>query len=143
MFGWLGSIIGGIASSFATPLLSYLTAARNAALDGFRTGAGLDAEAYKAWLSYQVEITAAKAAANSWWGPRVLMMIVGTPAALHTAFVFLDTTFTFGSGHYGSLGVPKLPPDYFDFEKMIVSSLFVVSTVGPMASAATAWLHRK
>ncbi len=141
-----GAIIGlaqGIVSGLVGPVFTYLGKRQDAQLDGFKSAAGIDQVAYQAYLTYQIQITAAKAAANSWWGARLLYMVVGLAAVLHASAVFLDTTFTFGSGHYGSLAIPKLPEAYFEFEKMIVFSLFVVSTLGAPVSAVASWLHRK
>ena len=123
--------------------MSYLNKRQDAQLAGFQTASGIDATAYAAFLNYQVAIGQQKAAANAWWGARLLYLVVGGAAAAHTAAVFLDSTVRLGCGHYGCLGVPVLPPAYADYERVIVYSLFVVSTIGPPVSAATAWLHRR
>ena len=143
MFTIIQQIVQGLVSGVFTPLMTYLGKRQDNQLAGFQTAAGIDAAAYGAFLDYQIAIGAQKAAANAWWGARALYLIVGGAAAIHTAAVFLDSTFTFGSGHYGRFGIPVLPGAYAEYERIIVYSLFVVSTVGPPASAVTAWLHRR
>ena len=143
MFTIIQQIVQGLVSGVFTPLMSYLAKRQDTQLAGFQTAAGIDAAAYASFLNYQLGITQAKAAANSWWDARLLYLAVGGAAAAHTVAVFLDSTVKLGCGHYGCLGVPVLPPAYGDYEKVIVYSLFVVSTIGPPASAVTAWLHRK
>lgn len=137
--GGLSSLISGVLS----PLFGWLNKKQDVTLDGFKTAGQIDVQAYQAALAHDLEINRLKLQASSWWGARLLYMIVGLCACLHTAAVFLDSTFTWGTGSYGNLAVPKLPPDYFAFEQMIIGSLFVVSTVGQLPSAVAAWLHRK
>ena len=146
MFALISSLASGLISGVVSPLFAWLNKKQDTQLEGFQTAAGLDVAAYGAFLNYQVAIGAQKAAANSWWGARVLYLIVGGSAALHTAAVFLDSVpwwTPWGAHVIGSWGVPALPTVYADYERVIVTSLFVVSTLGPPASAVTAWLHRK
>ena len=143
MFTIIQQIVTGLVSGVFTPLLTYLGKRQDNQLAGFQSAAGIDAAAYGAFLNYQVAIGQQKATANSWWGARALYLVVGCAAAAHTAAVFLDSTAKLGCGHYGCLGVPVLPPAYAEYERVIVYSLFVVSTIGPPSSAVTAWLHRK
>ena len=143
MFAFISSLASGLMSGFVGPLFTWLNKKQDTSLAGFQTATGQDTVAYQAYLQYQVQVGAQKAAANSWWGAKVLYLLVGGTAALHTAAVFLDSTVRFGCGHYGCLGIPPLPGAYADYEHVVVYSLFVVSTLGPPASAATAWLHRK
>ena len=143
MFTIIQQIVTGLVSGVFTPLMSYLGKRQDNQLAGFQTAAGIDAAAYGSFLTYQLGITQAKAAANSWWGARALYLVVGGAAAAHTAAIFLDSTVKLGCGHYGCLGVPPLPAAYAEYERIIVYSLFVVSTIGPPASAVTAWMHRK
>ena len=143
MWSMIVSLVQGIVTGVVGPVFTYLGKKQDDTLVGFQTGTGADTVAYQAYLQYQVQIGAQKAAANSWWGAKVLYLLVGGTAALHTAAVFLDSTVRFGCGHYGCLGIPPLPGAYADYERVVVYSLFVVSTLGPPASAATAWLHRK
>ena len=139
VFSALGTFITGI----LTPYLNYKTETANVALDGFKTAAGVDEAGYEAYLKYEASVMAARAAEASWWGPKLLLMIVGVPACLHVALISLDSTFTFWTGHYGALGIAKLPPDYFAYEKVVIDFVFGVSVIGPPASAVAAWLHRK
>lgn len=137
--GGLSSLISGV----LTPWFSYLNKRQDVTLDGFKTATGADAEAYKAYLAYRAQVDSLHVAETSWWGPKLLLMIVAMPACLHVALVFLDSTFTFGTGHYGSLGIAKLPLDYFVFEQRVIEFLFGAAVAGPMASAVSSWLHRK
>ena len=146
MFALVSSMFSGLMSGLVGPLFTWLNKKQDTQLAGFQTAAGIDQAAYATFMQYQIAIGAQKAAANSWWGARVLYLIVGGSAALHTSAVFLDSVpfWTFWGVHVvGSWGVPALPPIYADYERVIVYSLFVVSTLGPPASAVTAWLHRK
>ncbi len=143
MFTIIQHIVTGVVSGVFAPLMTYLGKRQDNQLAGFQTAAGIDAAAYAAFLNYQVAIGQQKRAANSWWGARALYLVVGGTAAAHTAAVFLDSTAKLGCGHYGCLGVPVLPTAYADYERVIVYSLFVVSTLGPPSSAITNWLHRK
>lgn len=143
MWSMIFSLVQGIVTGVVGPVFTYLGKKQDVTLDGFKTATGADEASYGAWLQYQVAMGAQKASANSWWGARLLYLIVGGTAAIHTAAIFLDSTLRFGCGHYGCLAIPPLPGAYADYERMIVYSLFVVSTVGPPASAVTAWLHRK
>ncbi len=143
MFALISSLSSGLMSGLVTPLFAWLNKRQDTQLAGFQTAAGIDQAAYAAYLNYQVAIGQQKAAANGWWGARALYLVVGGAAAAHTATIFLDSTVKFGCGHYGCLGVPPLPVAYAGYERLVVTSLFVVATVGPPASAVAAWLHRR
>ena len=143
MFTIIEQLVQGLVTGVIGPLFTWLNKKQDTQLAGFQTAAGTDTAAYSAWLTYQVAITQAKASANAWWGAKLLYLMVGIGAAGHTFAIFLDSTVRLGCGHYGCLGVPPLPALYADYEKIIVYSLFVVSTIGPPASAITAWLHRR
>ncbi len=143
MFTLVQQLVTGLVSGVVGPLFTWLNKKQDAQLAGFQTAAGIDAAAYRAWLDYLVAVGQQKAAANAWWGAKLLYLGVGGTAALHTAAIFLDSTVRLGCGHYGCLAVPPLPTAYADYERVVVYSLFVVSTLGPPASAVTAWLHRR
>jgi hypothetical protein len=146
MFALISSMFSGLMSGLVGPLFTWLNKKQDTELEGFQTAAGIDQAAYATFMQYQIAIGAQKAAANSWWGARALYLVVGGAAALHTVGVFLDSVpfwTPWGAHAVGSWAVPALPPIYADYEKVIVYSLFVVSTLGPPASAVTAWLHRK
>lgn len=136
--GGLGSLVSGV----FTPLFSYLDKKQDTTLDGFKAGAGVDADTYKAWLAYRTQIESQRAAETSWWGPKLCLMIVAVPMCLHVALVALDSSCTFWTGHYGVLGIPPLPGVYASFEERVIDLIVGASVVGPMASAASAWLHR-
>ena len=143
MLAWISSVISGLASGIVGPIFTYLGKKEDVTLDGFKSAAGLDTAAYQAALEHDVAIQQLKLQANSWWGPRVLYMIVGLAAVVHAASVFVDSTFRMGCDHYGCMGIPKLPPDYFAFEQMVIGSLFVVSLVEkPINALSAMWLGR-
>lgn len=143
MFTVIAQLVQGLVSGVLGPLFAWLNKKQDTELAGFQTATGTDQAAYAAWLQYQLGLTQAKAAANAWWGAKALYLVVGGAAAAHTAAVILDSTIKLGCGHYGCLGVPPLPGTYADDEHVIIYALFVVSTLGPPASAAAAWLHRR
>ena len=140
MFALISSLFSGLVRGPVPRPFDRLnkTGARPA---GFQTAAGIDRGAYAAYLNYQVVVGRQKAAANAWWGARALYLIVGGTAAAHTSAIVLDWTVRPGRGHHGRLGVPALPPVHAGYERLIVTSLFVVSTLGPPASTAAAWLR--
>ena len=142
MWAFLTGGLSSLISGFVGPLFTYLNKKQDVTLDGFKTGTGFDLDAYRAATQYDLEVNRLKLQANSWWGPRVLYMLVGGTAALHSAAIFLDSTLTFGTGHYGNLGIPPLPKPYDTYEQWVVASLFVVATVERPLSAVTAWMHR-
>lgn len=140
--GWIGAAAKGLMTGLVGPLFVHLDKVTDTQLDGFKTASGIDLDAYKAATAHEAEMTRLKLEANSWWGPRLLYMVVGGTAALHTGAIFLDSTFTFGTGHYGNLGVPPLPGVYATYEQWVVASLFVISTVGQIPNAVAAWLRK-
>jgi hypothetical protein len=142
MLAILMSGITSIATGIVGPVFTYLGKKQDTTLDGFKTAAGYDVIAFQAAAAHEQEMTKLKLQADAWWGPRLLYMVVGGAAALHTGGVFLDSTFTFGTGHYGNLGVPPLPGIYATFEQWVVASLFVISTVGQIPNAVAAWLRK-
>lgn len=140
---WIASLLSGGLTGILTPWFAHMDNADKITLDGFKTAAGGDVDAYKAWLAYRVQINAARVAEMAWWGAKLCIMIVAVPACLNVGGVFLDSTFTFGTGHYGVLGIVKPPPDYFAFEQRVIEWLFGAAVAAPAVSAAAAWLHRR
>ena len=148
MFALVSSMFSGLMSGLVGPLFTWLNKKQDTQLAGFQTAAGIDQAAYATFMQYQIAIGAQKAAANSWWGARVLYLIVGGHGGARTRRRCSSTAYPSRlSGACASLRLPRvcptLPPVYADYERVIVYSLFVVSTLGPPASAVTAWLHRK
>ena len=139
IFGFVQSVVSGLVG----PVFTYLGKKQDVTLDGFKEATGADEKAYEAYLTYMAANEAAQAKQRSWWGPQLLVMIVGGTASIHTAMVFLDSTFQFGCGHHGCLQVATLPPDYLAYEKMIINWLFGIAVAAPLASSVSAWLHRK
>jgi hypothetical protein len=129
----------GFLPGFATSVLNYLTKKADRELEGFRVGSQVDLEAAKAYLAAQVETNRIKAAANGWWGARMIILIAGLPMACHMAAVALDTLIP----PYGSWGIPKLPPPYDGYERDIILSFFIIMPAMPVVSALATWLGRK
>ncbi len=142
MWGLITSLLGTVASGIVGPIANVLIKKQDTTLDGFKAAGGYDLEAFKAATAHEEAMARLKIEANAWWGPRLLYMIVGGSMALHASGVALDSTFTFGTGHYGNLGIPPLPGVYATFEQWVVASLFVVSTVGQIPNAVAAWLRK-
>lgn len=142
--GGLSTLLSTVASGIIGPVFAYLGKREDTNLEGFKTAAGLDTEAYKAALDHNLAMAQLQASYNgSWWGPKALYMIVGLTASLHSAAVFIDSTLTFGTGHYGNLGVPPLPGIYATYEQWVVASLFFVSLAQKvMPSLAAAWMKK-
>lgn len=137
MLTLIGSLLGGIGSSILAPVLGFITSKNTIELDGFKTAAGLDTEAYKAALAAQTEMAQLRAAQNSWWGARLIILVAGGSASLHFAAVMLDSTFRFG------WGVPRVPAPYDGYEWAIVQSFFLLAPAMPLVSAVSTWLGRK
>lgn len=141
---WILAAVKGLASGLIGPVFTHLDKKTDDTLEGFKTAGTLDTEQYKAMLDHDIAIQQLKLQANSWWGPRMLYVVVGSCVALHTCAVFIDSTIPMGCGHYGCWGIPKLPPDYFKYEVWVVSSLFVVSVVEkPLNALTNAWIGKK
>lgn len=114
----------------------------NIELDGFKTAAGFDHEAFKAWLTASVEINAQKLAANAWWGAKLIILTAGWPCSIHLAAVILDSM-PFPGHAVGSWGIPLPPAPYDQYQRDIVMSFFIVAPAMPLISAASQWLSRK
>lgn len=139
----LGGGVAAAVKSLSDAAFQWFAKSQDTTLDGFKAAAALDERGYEAWLNYQSAQAALAATARSWWGPKLLLMVVAVPACLHVALVFLDSTFRLGCPHYGCLAIPDVPPRWVATENMVLSFLFGVSVAGPLASSVTAWLHRR
>ena len=137
--GGLSSLITGV----LTPWFSYLNKKQDTTLDGFKVATGSDEKGYEAWLAYRAQVDSAHMAETAWWGPKLCLMIIALPTAIHVGLVEADSWTATGVPLIGHIGVLKLPPDYFAFEQRVVEWLFGAAVAGPAISAATAWLHRK
>jgi len=131
-------LIPGLAGKF----LDWQVQKANVVLDGFKTAAGFDNEAYKAYLSALVETNRIKLAANAWWGARLIILTAGWPCALHMAAVMLDSLPFYGHV-VGAWNVPRPPAPYDQYEHDIVLSFFIVAPAMPLITAASQWLGRK
>lgn len=137
--GWLLSILGWIApggfDKLANGVIGYLAKRTDANLEGFKAGAGADSERLKALLDAHVEMSRLKAAQNSWWGAKLIVLVAGLPCAIHFAAIMLDSTFRFG------WGIAKVPEPYSTYEWAVLQSFFLVLPAMPLVSAASAWMR--
>lgn len=139
----IGSGLASVFKTLSDAGFQWFAKSQDTTLDGFKAAAGLDERAYEAWLNYQTAQAAQAATARSWWGPKLLLMVVAAPACLHVAMIFLDSTFRLGCPHYGCLAIPDVPERWIATENMVLTFLFGVSIVGPFASSVAVWLHRR
>jgi hypothetical protein len=137
MLALIGSLLGSVGSSIIAPILGYFTSEDTIDLKAFQTGAAVDLGAYQAALNATVQVEQLRASQNMWWGARLIYLMAGLSACLHFSAVMLDSTFQFG------WHVPKAPAPYDGYEWAVVQSFFLLTPAMPIASAVTAWLHRK
>jgi hypothetical protein len=137
MWTIISSLLGGLGSSIIAPILGYFTSKDAQTLAGFTAAAGVDATIATAQLNAQVEIAQLKASTNTWWGARLVWLLVVGTAGLHFAAIMLDSTFHFG------WAIPKAPAPYDGYEWAVLQSLVIIAPAAPVLSAVTAWLHRK
>lgn len=138
IWGWVFSLLTSL-PGLAEKFLDWQVKKANVELEGFKTAAGFDVQAYQIYMNALVETNRMKLAQNSWWGARVIILMAGLPASMHFAAVFLDTTIP----PYGSWGIPKLPAPYDTYQWAIVQSFFIIMPVMPIASAVSQWLGKK
>ena len=131
-------LVPGLAQKF----LDWQVQKANVTLDGFKTAAGIDVQAYQAYLNALVETNKAKLAANGWWGAKLIILVAGGSASFHMAGVFLDSMPFYGH-LVGQWGVPKPPAPYDQYERDIVMSFFIVAPAMPLVNAAAQWLGSK
>jgi hypothetical protein len=144
LFGALKAIPG-----LAEKLLDWQIKRANIDLEGFKTGAGIDAAMYQAYLTAQVETNRMKLAANAWWGAKLIILTAGWPCAIHMAAVMLDSLpfwipmFMSQAHPIGGWGVAKLPAPYDGYQRDIVLSFFIVMPAMPIVSGIAQWLGRR
>lgn len=144
IFGFL-QLIPGLAGKF----LDWQVQRANVELDGFKTAAGLDAAAYQAYLSAQIETNRMKLTANAWWGAKLIILTAGWPCSIHLAAIMLDSlpfwipVFMSQAHVVGSWGVPKPPAPYDGYQRDIVLSFFIVMPAMPIVSGVAQWLARR
>lgn len=140
---WLVSLITGpLINSILAPVLGYFTAKQNADLQAFTTGAAVDKDIQIAAINSQVEIAQLQASVNTWWGARLIILIVAGACAYHFSAVMLDSVPWWGHV-VGSWRVPRLPEPYDGYEGKILLSFFIITPAAPVFSAIAAWFHRK
>lgn len=148
MLGLLFSVLNVI-PGLAERFLDWQIKKANVELEGFRVGAMVDTQAYQAWLNATVETNRVKAAANTWWGAKLIIFTAGWPCAMHLAAIMLDSLpfwiplFMNGAHVVGSWGVPKPPAPYDAYQQNIVLSFFIITPALPVISAVSQWLGRK
>jgi hypothetical protein len=142
MLGIISSVISGLGSGFLAPILGYFTTARNDDLAGFQSGALTDTTRYTAYLNATVQMAQIQASMNVWWGARLIILVLAGSVAIHFSAIMLDST-PFLWHQVGSWAIPKPPAPYDDYEGKIVLSFFIMAPIAPIASAVTAWFHRK
>lgn len=138
---WLFSLLTAI-PGLAEKFLDWQVKRANVELEGFKVGATVDVEAFKAHLAAQVETNRMKMAQNAWWGAKLIILIAGVPSALHFGLVMLDSI-PFPYHPPGSWGIVALPKPYDAYQWMIVQSFFLVMPVQTLAGAVSQWLNRR
>lgn len=140
------SAIPGLAGKF----LDWQVKRANAELEGFRHGATIDLDAFRAYLNAQAETNRMKLAQNSWWGAKLIILIAGVTASVHFGLVMVDSMCpaSWGLGRIPAkggcgMGIPALPPPYDTYQWAIVQSFFLVMPAMPLANAVSQWLARK
>lgn len=141
MWGTMFSIISAI-PGLAEKFLDWNIKRANVDLEGFKTGAQVDLDGYRAYLTAQVEVSRIKLAAMSWWGAKAIILVAGLPAAVQFAAVMLDST-PLPFKTIGSWRVPLPPPPYDQWQKEIILSFFILAPAIPIVSAIARWLERK
>lgn len=143
--GGISGIIQGVGGSILGPIFNHLDKKQDATLEGFKTGAVADTQALQIVLAHNLEVAKLQLAYNtSWAGPKIVYMLVAVPAAIHVALVMIDSSWTFGTGRYGNLGIAVLPGIYATFEMWVVKSLFFVSAAqNIIPSFASLWMGKR
>lgn len=150
MWSMLFGLITGL-PGLAGKFLDWQVQKANVTLEGFKVGAQIDVEAYKAYLGALVETNRMKQAANAWWGAKLIILTAGWPCALHLAAIMMDSLpfpyiiwdtywFSWQAHAIGSWGIPKPPAPYDDYQSKIVLSFFIIMPAMPLVSAASTWL---
>lgn len=135
----------GLAEKF----IDYQAQKLNVELEGFRTAAGIDVQAYTVYTNAMVETNRIKLAQNSWWGAKMIILTAGWPCSVHMAAIMMDSLpfyiplFMSQAHVIGSWGIPKPPPPYDDYQRQIVLSFFIIMPAMPIVSAVAQWLGRK
>ncbi len=143
------NLIFGALPGLATAVLGHFEKKADRELDAFKTGAEIDRQGFRDWLSANVENNRTKLAAMGWWGAKVIILIAGIPASLNMAAIFLDSLpfwiplFMKEAHAIGSWGVPKPPAPYDGYQRDIVLSFFIVMPAMPVVGALAQWLGRK
>jgi hypothetical protein len=134
---------------FGKSFLGYQEKKLDTNLEAFKTAAGIDGMAYKAYLEAQVATNGQKLAANAWWGAKLIILTAGWPCSIHLAAIVLDSLpfwipLLMDQAHVvGSWGVPKPPAPYDEYQRQIVLSFFIITPAMPLVSAVSQWLGRR
>ena len=139
MFGMILGFLLNVFPKLAEKFFDYQVKKATTEAEAFKSAGGLDLEAFKAHLQANLDNNRLKLAQNSWWGAKLIILLVGIPAALHWAAIFLDTIIP----PFGSWGIPKLPAPYDTYQWVIVQSFFLVVPVQTGVNAMAQWLNRR
>lgn len=141
IWSWIFSALTSL-PGLAEKFLDWQVKKANVELEGFKTAAGFDVQAYTVYMNALVETNRMKLAQNAWWGAKLIILTAGWPCAIHMAMIMIDSMPIFGHV-VGSWGVPKPPAPYDDYERQIVLSFFIIMPAMPLVSAVSQWLGRK
>lgn len=148
----LGFLSGGTFNKLLEAVLGYMAKKGDRELEGFKTAAGIDLEATKAYLNAQIENNRLKLAQQSWWGAKLIILIAGVTSALHFGLIMLDSScpatwgwnIVNGKARGGcGFGFTALPAPYDTYQWAIVQSFFLVMPTMTVANAVATWLGRK
>lgn len=143
------NLLFGALPGLATAVLGHFEKKSDRELDGFKTGAMVDREAFRDYLNANVENNRTRLIANGWWGAKLIILTAGWTASIQMAAIFLDSLpfwiplFMSEAHVVGSWGVPKPPPPYDGYQRDIVLSFFIVMPAMPIVGAVAQWLGRK
>ncbi len=130
----LDHLFGGVFSA----RLKYKTDRNADALAGFQTAAGVDRDVALATLNAQTQLATIRAAANTWWGARLVIVTGGVLSVTYFGAIVLDSLFKFG------WAVSKLPAPWDTYCWAILQSFFVLGlTQHVTGTLSSLWLSRK
>jgi hypothetical protein len=130
----LDHLFGNVFSAW----LKYKTDRNANVLAGFQSAAGFDRDVALATLQAEVQLAATRAAANGWWGSRLVIVAGGLLSVTYFGAIVLDSLFRFG------WSVAKLPTPWDTYCWAILQSFFVLGLTQHLTGSLTGlWLNRK
>lgn len=136
MIPLIGLLLSAVSNALPS-LFGFLAKKQDVTLDGFKTAAGIDKQAYQAFLDAQSQANALKAGANTWLGARVIAFTAGELSAVYYGSIILDSMF------HLNWQIAKLPPPWDTACLSYLAAFMLVSPVAPVLSAASTWLTRR